>query len=728
MAIETYITTFQIKRGDQEALDRINPILEAGEPCIALDTGIFKVGDGKTGWKDLITTNSEVKSGEIVTNPEGQEPGVYLVLTLNNGDKHYIKFSDAQLVGESTDGGGEIFNDYENNKAFTAYSSAFGFDNSAGWKGYPTLETGYTNRGLEQAYIIVEDKDLNEGNRAADVYHHEDIINIDGKLHYHEKLKIDNIETINQFDSGNEFHQILGLEKIEKYIGNTLVIVSSISGGDIPQEYIQLDENTIENWMWLTKKYAGIPIECKVAPVAFGFMNKSYGAGAFSAGRENISLGDYASTFGRENKAGYAAFSAGFNNKAIGFYSFTAGSDNTASGHFSAALGNRTNAIGSNSFAMGQNTFANGQASAAFGVSSITGKNAYAAAAFGAGSKANGSTSIAMGDQSEANGNSSVAMGYKSKANGPQSFAVGYGSEANGHYSFAAGQSTANGIWSFAAGYSTATGSYSASFGQYSQANGSNSLAVGNNTIANADYSCTFGIGTITAQEAIGAVAFGNTTRANKTGSVAMGELSEANGKNSVAIGYKSKVSGSNSVAFGNQSEATGSCAIAVGEKAKALAYLSFAQGNSTASGERSAALGSGNTASGYASFATGDSCTASGSRAVALGRNCNAGFNYSVVTGCHNTATAASQTIMGKYALTEGKTDLLFAIGNGESGARSNAIEVFNDGHAEIKTQGNTDNSVVIKKELDNRIGEIEKIVDNILAIQESLIGGASI
>ncbi len=477
--------------------------------------------------------------------------------------------TEHNLYDEKTVGTPEIFNDYVNNKAYTPYASVHGTNSIAGWKGYPVLETGYTNGGSAYAYIILEDRDQDAGNRAVDVYRDEDVVNLDGKLHYHEKLKIDNIDTISQ-----DFSPTLGSEIVEKYLGHTIVIVTSTSGGDIPQEYIQLDENTIENWMWSTEKCVGIPIECKVAPVVFGFKNRSYGAGAFSAGRDNVSLGDYASTFGRDNRAGYAALSAGFNNRAIGFYSFTAGSDNTASGHFSAALGDRTNAIGSNSFAMGQNTFANGQASAAFGVSSITGPKAYAAVAFGLASQANGSSSIAMGETCIADGNYAVAIGYQSHAKNPNSIALGF-----------------------------------------AKAEASHAVAIGN-----------------------GAVASG---------------------------------------------------------------YMSFSLGSCTADGDRAVAIGTGNTSSGYASFAAGDSCTASGSRAFALGRNCSAGFNYNVVTGCHNTATAANQTIMGKYALTEGKTDLLFAIGNGESGARSNAFSVFTNGDAEIKNDLTVLNNATISNKL---------------------------
>ena len=45
-----------------------------------------------------------------------------------------------------------------------------------------------------------------------------------------------------------------------------------------------------------------------------------------------------------------------------------------------------------------------------------------------------------------------------------------------------------------------------------------------------------------------------------------------------------------------------------------------------------------------------------------------------------------------------------LFTVGNGIADAdRSNAFDVYTDGHAELMTMGTTDNSVVIKKTLDD-------------------------
>jgi hypothetical protein len=49
----TNTSTIQLKRGLSAALTAVNPVLSAGEPCVELDTGKIKVGDGTTAWNSL---------------------------------------------------------------------------------------------------------------------------------------------------------------------------------------------------------------------------------------------------------------------------------------------------------------------------------------------------------------------------------------------------------------------------------------------------------------------------------------------------------------------------------------------------------------------------------------------------------------------------------------------------------------------------------------------------
>lgn len=66
MATQVINTTFQFKRGLAEAWQRVNPVLQPGEPGWTLDTHILKIGDGITPWNDLtIVTGVEIQEADI---------------------------------------------------------------------------------------------------------------------------------------------------------------------------------------------------------------------------------------------------------------------------------------------------------------------------------------------------------------------------------------------------------------------------------------------------------------------------------------------------------------------------------------------------------------------------------------------------------------------------------------------------------------------------------------
>ena len=44
---------FLLKRGNAARWEKLNPVLEKGEPGFVLDEGRLKVGDGITAFKDL---------------------------------------------------------------------------------------------------------------------------------------------------------------------------------------------------------------------------------------------------------------------------------------------------------------------------------------------------------------------------------------------------------------------------------------------------------------------------------------------------------------------------------------------------------------------------------------------------------------------------------------------------------------------------------------------------
>lgn len=55
---EVIMHTYKLRRGTLAEWERINPILDQGEPGFAYDYNVFKIGDGFTPWNALPSINS----------------------------------------------------------------------------------------------------------------------------------------------------------------------------------------------------------------------------------------------------------------------------------------------------------------------------------------------------------------------------------------------------------------------------------------------------------------------------------------------------------------------------------------------------------------------------------------------------------------------------------------------------------------------------------------------
>ena len=91
--------------------------------------------------------------------------------------------------------------------------------------------------------------------------------------------------------------------------------------------------------------------------------------------------------------------------------------------------------------------------------------------------------------------------------------------------------------------------------------------------------------------------------------------------------------------------------------------------------------------------------CTSDGKFSLAGGIGTTAGHEGSIAYGEALNTSARCQAIFGRYNAIN--SSALLQVGNGSSAGLKTAFSVFNDGHAEVQTQGTTDNSVVIKSEL---------------------------
>jgi hypothetical protein len=133
-------------------------------------------------------------------------------------------------------------------------------------------------------------------------------------------------------------------------------------------------------------------------------------------------------------------------------------------------------------------------------------------------------------------------------------------------------------------------------------------------------------------------------------------------GENSIALGTNVKASLNSAIAIGNGNEATAFGAIAIGTDVDATVDYAIA-------------IGQYNTASGLNSTALGYTTTASGSNSTTIGNNTIARADSELAVGAYNT----------DYTPAGNGTDRVFVIGNGESGAESDALIVHKSGDATL-------------------------------------------
>jgi hypothetical protein len=142
------------------------------------------------------------------------------------------------------------------------------------------------------------------------------------------------------------------------------------------------------------------------------------------------------------------------------------------------------------------------------------------------------------------------------------------------------------------------------------------------------------------------------------------GHGSFTNGYNTIASSVFAHAEGSETTASGNFSHAEG--------------------GGTTASNQFTHAEGSGTTASGTFSHSEGQDTTASGLASHAEGQDTTARGLGSHAEGASTIAGQNYQHVSGKY--NDNKTNTLFEVGNGTgTSARSNAFEVYQDGHINV-------------------------------------------
>lgn len=259
---------------------------------------------------------------------------------------------------------------------------------------------------------------------------------------------------------------------------------------------------------------------------------------------------------------------------------------------------------------------------------------------------AHGNKTIAKGEESHAEGYQSVTLGDGSHAEGAQTVAAGLQSHSEGALTQALGaQSHAEGHDTIAAGLASHAEGAGTKIGSYSPSSDQG-----------ADQSSSGGGG-------------GGGDTPPSPGTFTAGEGSHAEGYNNLIVGFGSHAEGLRNYVTGNYSHVEGV--------------------NNTNSANYAHVEGFNNINSGEIGHVEGD-------------WNNNSGYNAHVF-GHHNTNTYNHKVVFGWY--NQNKANTILEVGKGDSSTRSNAFEVYQDGHAEVATVGSTNNSVITKSYLDTSI-----------------------
>lgn len=319
-----------------------------------------------------------------------------------NADGSISGEAEKFLAGKKTEDGGEIFNDYENNKALSNYSSVSGSGNAAGGKGFNILdltEAGEENGVMTYALLISDFSNIESG----------DIFSL-----YSSKL-------LNNFDFIGKVERMVDISDTNDGSENMRMIVTGIPDGLYP-----LNGTTTE-YIWFPEKPdLNGDLTLGTAAHAEGYNTRAIMVGSHAEGGDTIAAGKYAHAEGRQTKAGYASHSEGYITEATGVGSHVEGFYSKANGEAAHAEGLKTQALGNYTHSEGVSTLANEQAAHAEG---------YRA-------KALGIRSHAEGTETESTGENSHAEGYRTKALNANDHAEGSVTIAKGNSSHASGWNT----------------------------------------------------------------------------------------------------------------------------------------------------------------------------------------------------------------------------------------------------------------------------------------------
>ena len=330
------------------------------------------------------------------------------------------------VVGETISGGGEIFNDYENNHAFGVHSHAMGSNTIAGTMSYMVAS-------------IIEDKENN-------------ILTI--QLSRKDTHPVFNafatIDDADKIDISSEYGDYLNTDGTYKYIisiasnkSRYWTNCTSIIGLDAANSAILVSSEGIKS------KGDLILSQTDTSCRYYLFTPAEPQKGNYALGGYSIATGHTTQAIGTCSRAdGYLtqalsnySHAEGLRTTAAAQRAHAEGTDTIASGTNAHAEGNLTQATHTSAHAEGVETRASGEGAHSEGVyveDKETKEKIYTMAS-GKGSHAEGGGTNAAGNYSHAEGQKTSASGANSHAEGEQSTASGNGSHAEGRLSVASG-------------------------------------------------------------------------------------------------------------------------------------------------------------------------------------------------------------------------------------------------------------------------------------------------
>lgn len=369
-------------------------------------------------------------------------------------------------VGKKTKQGGEIFNDYENNKAVGKYSSAGGTENQAG-----TFTSFFSYVGENQISIVTDsnnDIGFNIGDRLSLYYYN------GGSYTFANGFAT--ITDINFLGSDGSWTYYYRLDN------------------DLPNDFVADSKQYVYS---CDRKVDGVVVNAiGDGSAVFGVGNKAIHTGAFSAGEENIADGKSAMALGRGNFAGYNAIALGRDNEVLNHYDVALGRENIVKGYNALAAGFKNLVNGQVAIALGQENTTDGDCSLVFGL-----RNAV-----------HNTRGVAGGSDSVVNGDFGVAIGNQCIA-GEFGFATGYLAKADNY--------------GIAHGRVCEASTYAVGLGDYCKAKGDRSVALGYNCEASGAGSVA--LGRICKATNIGSIAIGTQLRATGYEQVVLGSFNAEN-------------------------------------------------------------------------------------------------------------------------------------------------------------------------------------------------------